>query len=181
VANNSESNYVGSFVTTTDIWDVTQVYQVEDVSPAMRELLIRMYQNLNRMSLVLNTSTKGYYDIAGEFVDGNVWFPKPGLTSQTSRTPAFRQEIRTVLNLPQNGGGFALPIGITNTNHNITINNSTLFTQIYGCASDTIGFNYFPIPDTNIAIQVNQTQVVINNTSGINFTDCFVVLSYLQN
>lgn len=186
MANNSQSNQVGVYIPTTEVWDVAQLYQVDVTSPEFKELLVRMYQNLNRMALALNVSTKGYYDIQGEFVDGNLWFQKPGLTSKTSQAPVYRQEYRTVLNLPQ-VAGIALGAGATTINHNITVNAGTLFTLIYATASDTVGNNYYPIPwasaagTTNIEIKVNATQVTITNNSGINFTDCFVVLQYIQN
>lgn len=185
MANNSQSNQVGVYVPTTEVWDVAQLYQVDITSPEFKELLVRMYQNLNRMALALNVSTKGYYDVQGEFVDGNLWFPKPGLTSATSpaQRPAFRQEERTVLNLPQIAG-IALPAAATTAiNHNITITTNTTFTALYGVASDQTGFNYYPLNyagATTISMFANATQVSITNNTAINFSVCYVVLEYLQ-
>ena len=181
----ANSSQYGAFVPTNYIWDIQQL-QETNLEPEIKELLVRMYQNIGLMALVLNIKTTGQFPLM-ETVNGNLWFPKPGLTSQTSRTPAYRQEITTTLNLPQNGGGFALPVGVTSINHNITVNSSTLFVGFNGMANDTIGFNYYQLGwasalgATNIEVKVNQTQVVITNNSGINFTDCFVVLRYLQN
>ena len=189
MANNSQSNYVGSFIPTTEVWDVSQLYQVEVTSPEFKELLVRMYQNLNRMALALNTATKGYYDIAGEFIDGSIWFPLPGLTSQTSRTPAYRQEIRIVINVPQ-VAGVALPAtSVVTVNHNISVTTATVFTRIYGVANDTAGNNYYPLPwadataagAQNIELKANATQVTITNNTMINFDIVYVVLEFLQN
>jgi hypothetical protein len=184
MANNSQSNYVGSFVPTTEIWDVAQVYQTEVNSPEFKELLVRMYQNLNRMSLALNTATKGYYDTQGEFVTGSVWYPKPGLNSQTSRAPAYRQELRVVVRLPQ-VGGFALPATTTITQpHNIMTNSGTLFVNLRGMANDTIGLNYYPInySGTNtVSAYADGTYIYVTNNTAINFTVCDVVIEFLQN
>lgn len=181
------SGQFGSFVNTTNVWDVTEIYSTEVTSPEFKELLVRMYQNLNQMSLALNTKTSGYFNTQNQqFVNGNVWFPNPAYSSQTSpfTNPTFRQELQQVLNLPQNGGGFALPAGATVTiNHNITCTTTTTFTGIDGVASDTVGFHYYPINyagASTISAFANGTQVSITNNTAINFTVCYVVLRFLQ-
>lgn len=177
MANNSQSNLVGSFIPTTEIYDVPQGSE--------KELIIRLYQNLNRMALVVNSKESGYYDIAGSFVDGNLWFPLPGLTSKSSRTPSYRQEERVVLNFPDTGGGFALPATSTVTlAHNIPTNKGTIFVDLRGMATDTTGLNYYPINyagATTISAFANATVVSITNNTAINFDICYVVVEYLQN
>lgn len=179
----SNPSQVGAFIPTTDIYDVAQVYQIDVTSPEFKELLVRMYQNLNRMALLLNVKETGYYDTVGSLVDGNLWFPKPGLTSTTvGNYPAYRQEERVVLNLPQ-VAGVALPATATTTmNHNITVTSSTTFTRIYGVASDQTGNNYYPLNyagAATISLFANATQVSITNNTAINFSVCYVVLEYL--
>lgn len=174
----NQSNQIGSFVATTDIYDVPEGQE--------KELIIRLYQNLNRMALVLNTSTKGYYDTAGSFVNGSLWFPNPALNSSTSpaRTPAYRQEERVVLNLPKNGSGYALPATTTITiAHNIICTTMTTFTDLHGMASDTTNFYYYPINyagSSTISTYADGTNVYVTNNTAVNFTVCYVVIEFLQ-
>jgi len=53
---------VGSFVPTTNVWDPSEIYSVDVTSPRFKELLVRLYQNVNLIAVVLNTKDSGYYD-----------------------------------------------------------------------------------------------------------------------
>ena len=44
----------GMMVPTTNVWDVSQIYNLQDISPELRELFVRLYQNLNKMALAVN-------------------------------------------------------------------------------------------------------------------------------
>lgn len=171
----------GAFAPTTNVWDVNQVYSVDVQSPEFKELIVRLYQNLNLMSLLLNIKDSGYYNTQ-EFVCGQLLFPNPNLSSSSSSTPAFRQIIRQVINFG------ALPnAGAKSVAHNITITAATTFTRIYGAASDTTGLTYIPLPyaalvlNQNIQVDVTATQVTI--TTGVNRTNyniCYLVVEYVQ-
>src|ERR1700674_5791632 len=87
----------GAFVPTTNIWDVGQLQDVDINSPEFKELLIRLYQNLNLMALVINVKDTGYY-VTNELVNGQLFFPNPNLNSTTTSTPAFRQAFRILVN-----------------------------------------------------------------------------------
>ena len=50
----------GSFIPTTQVWDVNEIYSTEVTSPAFKELLVRLYQNINAQSLSLNSKDAGY-------------------------------------------------------------------------------------------------------------------------
>lgn len=175
----------GSFVPTTNIWDPVQISSL-NIPPDLKELLIRMYQNLNLMSVVLNTKDSGYYDLQ-EFVNGQLFFPPMNSGSQTNPyiAPAYRQVFRKILNLAQ-VAGVALPAGVTNVNHNIIVTPTLTFTRIYGVANDPATNNYYPLPwasaggATNIEVIVNATQVVITNNSGITFSNCYIVLEFIK-
>ena len=54
-------NISGAFVPTTFILDVAKIQEVNVNSEEFKELLVRLYQNLNRMSLVLNVKESAYY------------------------------------------------------------------------------------------------------------------------
>jgi nucleoside-triphosphatase THEP1 len=68
----------GSFVQTTQVWDVDEIYSMDIKSPEFKELLVRMYQNLNDIAVVLNTKDTGYYPLF-EMVNSQLWFPDDGV------------------------------------------------------------------------------------------------------
>lgn len=172
----------GAFIPTTNVWDVSEIYAIDVKSPEFKELLVRLYQNLNNMALGINNRDAGYY-ILQEFVNGQIWFANPALNSSTSQYPALRQVFRKVINFG------ALPNTATKSvAHNITgINNATTFTRIYATASDTTVHLYIPIPyaspilANNIELNVDATNVNITTGSNrSNFNICYVVLEYIK-
>lgn len=168
----------GGFNPTTDIWDTAQVYEVDVNSVQFKELLVRMYQNINRISIVLNTKDTAIYDNTGPLVNGQAWFPN---AANITNLADYRQDYRTVVNFG------ALPnTGTTSVPHYINCTPGVTFTRIYATASDTSGFNYIPIPfasptaANNIQITVDSTNVNITTGSNrSNFNVCYVVLEYL--
>lgn len=182
MADNIIYQNTGAFIPTNWIWDVQQLYQVEVTSPEFKELLVRLYQNINNMALVLNIKDSGYYNTS-QFINGQLYFPNPALNSSTAQTPEFRQVYRTVVNFG------ALPNTATKTSpHGITCNAQTSFTRIYGCASDPVGLTYIPLPYAsataadNIELFVDATNVnVITSANYSAYTITYIVLEYLQN
>lgn len=170
----------GLFVPTTNVWDVSQLYEVDVNSPQFKELLVRLYQNINNISLALNIKDSGYY-ITDEFVNGQLFFPNPTLNSSTLANAEFRQVFRLVIDfgaLP-NTAAKVVP-------HNLAVNIGYTFTRIYATASDTTGFNYIPIPYAsssgadNIQLDVDATNVTITTASDrTNFNVTYVILEYI--
>lgn len=189
-------NQFGQFIPTTEILDTAQVDALNVNSREFKELFIRLMQSHNRVATALNSKTSGIYS-QDESVDGNLWFPKPGLSSATNQVPNQRQEYVVVVNFgpmrpnagPRSvnhgigfGAGGGLPGSMIGTNSRYT------FTQIYGCASDTTNLMYVPIPyasatGDNIELKVNQTQVTImvNSSSWATYDTTYVILKYLKN
>lgn len=173
----------GAFVPSNYIWDVQQLYEVDVKSPEFKELLVRLYQNINNIALVLNIKDSGIYNTS-QFVNSQIFFPNPALNSSTSQTPEFRQVYRTVINFG------ALPNTATKSvPHNITCTTSTSFTRIYACASKpTVAFGYLPIPyasatavANNIELNVDATNVNITTAADYSaYTITYVILEYLQ-
>jgi hypothetical protein len=170
----------GAFVNTTNVWDVTQIYTTEVTSPEFKELLVRLYQNLNVMAQVVNIKDSGYY-VLDEFLNGQKYFMNPALNSTTSTQPTFRQVLRKVINFG------ALPNTATQSvAHGITINQSYTFTRIYGAASDTTGLTYLPLPYASVVLANNIELFVdatnVNITTGANrsnYNVCYIVLEYI--
>lgn len=171
----------GSFIPTSYVWDVARLYEVDVNSDEFKELLVRLYQNLNLMAISLNTRDAGYYNTS-EFVNGQIFFPNPMLNSSTSAAPEFRQVYRKVINFG------ALPNAGTKTvPHGITITGTTTFTRIYGTASDTTDKIYIPLPfasptaTDSIELYVDSTNVgVITGNNESAFTITYIILEYLQ-
>jgi hypothetical protein len=171
----------GFLVPTTDVWNVGPIYDLE-ISEPFKDILVRLYQNLNNISLSLNARDLGYYDTQ-EFLNSQVFFPNPAFNSSTPVLASYRAVFRKVINfgmLPAAAGTKSVP-------HGILCLPSTSFTRIYATATDPVNFVYLPIPyassvlANNIELNVDATNV--NITVGIDrsaFTICYVILEYLQ-
>lgn len=177
---NSQAN-PGLFVPTTNIWDVGQIYSTDVNSQEFKELLVRLYQNINNIALALNLKDTGYYTIQ-EFLNGQVFFPNPSLSSTTAQTPTYRQVFRTTVNF-----GTLPNAGATSVAHNIDITSGYSFTRIYGAATNTARTSFLPLPfasttlNQTIQLEVDATNVTI--TTGIDrtaYTVCYVVLEYIK-
>lgn len=166
-------------VTTTQIWDVSQLHSVDVTSPEFKELLVRMYQQINLMANVVNYKDTGLYQNAYEIVNGQQWFPNPANNSGTATNPTLRPVFRTVVNfgaLPNNGA--------KSVNHNINPNTSFSFTRIYGAASkQTAPFDYVPIPNVapSIEIDVTATQVTVTDFMDMTAYNAYIILEYIKN
>lgn len=163
----------GSFVPTTNIWDVSQLYELDVNSAEFKELLVRLYQNVNTIAIVLNTKATGYY-INEEFVSGKLFF-NPNSNDPLLLRPGFIKTINTG----------ALGAGVTAVNHDIAVTNTFKWMFIYGAATDTNTVVGYPLPfagaaGNNIEVSVTATQVLINNNSGVTFTDSQVTLEYCK-
>lgn len=163
----------GSFVPTTNIWDVSQLHDINVNSPEFKELLVRLYQNVNNIALVLNTKSSGYY-INEEFVSSKLFF-NPASNDPLKLRPAFIKTINTG----------ALAAGVTAINHNIVVTNTFQWMFISGAATDTVTTVGYPLPFVSVAgndieVSVTSTQVLINNNSGVTFTNSQVTLEYCK-
>ena len=171
----------GSFIPTTNVWDVDEIHSTEVTSPAFKELLVRLYQNLNNQAFAINIKDSGYY-YTSEFVNGQAFFPDPTLTSASTTTPTMRQVFRKVINFG------ALPnTGTTAVAHGITMTDAYTFTRIYGSATDTTAHEYLPLPyasstaASNIELKVDGTNVtIITGSDRSAFNATYVVLEYLK-
>lgn len=171
----NQINY-GSFVPTTNVWDVSQLYSTDVNSPEFKELLVRLYQNINNIALVLNTKSTGYY-INQQFVSSKLFYNPNvnNINDLTKLRPGFIIAINTG----------PLSAGVTAVNHNIPVTNMYKWMFIYGAATNTNTLVGYPLPysdasGNNIQVTVSATQVLINNNSGIDFTDSQVTLEYCK-
>lgn len=178
-----ESEQVGLFIPTTDVWDIQQLFEGEITNEKLKLLLVRLYQNINLISLAVNLKDSGIYSNIEPFVNGQTWFPNPAYNSSTDTYPSPRQDYRLVINFG------ALPDTATKSVlHNIPINSGYTFTRIYGCATDTTGLTAIPIPfaspvlANNIQLDIDATNVNITTGSNrTNYNECYVIIEYLTN
>lgn len=176
---------VGSFVPTTNIWDVQQIYSTDVNSAEFKELLVRLYQNINNISMALNIKDVGYYPIE-EFLNGQLFFPSPNLDPNTTEGTPFRQVFRTVVDF-----GTLSNNGVTSIPHNINIDTITpseySFTRIYGAASKPDQTSFIPIPYSstilaeNISLSVTNTDIVITTAQDYSdYTICYIIVEYIK-
>ena len=171
----------GSFIPTTDVYDVSIIYSLDINSKEFKEFLVRLRQSINTIALALNTKDSAYY-VQEEFVNGQVFFPNPALSSTTQAVPVLRQDYRIVINFG------ALPNNATKSvPHGLTITSDFSFTRIYAVASNTTGMSYIPIPYSSTTagdvIELNVDAVNVNITTHSNktaYTITYVILEYIK-
>lgn len=171
-------NVLGSFISTTFVLDVARLEDIDVQSPEFKELLVRLYQDLNRMLFSLNRKISGNYGLS-QFVTGSLWFPSTAATSVANVT--YRPETRIVINF-----GTLPNTGTKSVAHGINCNSGVSFTRIYGTATDPVGFHYIPLPYAsptlvnNIELKVDATNVtVITGSNRTAFTTTYIVLEFL--
>lgn len=163
----------GSFVPITNVWDVSQVYEINVNSPEFKELLVRLYQNINNIAQVLNSKDSAFY-LNEEFVTSQLYY-NPASNDPLMLRPGFRITVNTG----------ALGAGTTAVNHGLAVTNTWKWMSIVGAGTDTVNTLGYPITfggasNNSIEVSVNATQVVINNQSGVVFTDSSVTLEYVK-
>ena len=174
------SNNTGAYIPTTNVWDTSEIYNTEVTSPQFKELLVRLYQNLNQMAIGVNNRDAALYDTQ-EFVCGQQFFPDPSLTSQSTTVPTMRQVYRKVINFG------ALGNGNKSVAHGITVTTGTIFTRMYGVATDPVNKKAITIPRRGV-IGITYTDILVDATNvtistGADLSDysiTYVILEYIK-
>lgn len=169
---------IGLFLPTNFIYDVTSLNSIKDLnSPEFRELLLRLYQNINSMCIALNLKVTGYY-YQPEFLTGKVFFPNPNDVNQQPRQGFMTLVVTGTL---PNNSSISIP-------HGIDFDGSYSFFDIYGSGTDPIGLTAIPLPYVTssgtggIQVEVTATNVVITTTGNYSaYTVSYMVLEYLKN
>jgi len=177
---NSQAN-PGAFVPTTSVWDVQQIQSIDVNSPEFKELLVRLYQNINNIVLALNIKDSGYYSLQ-EFLNGQIFFPNPILNSTTSKSPIQRQVFRKIINFG------ALPNTTSKSiAHGINITSGYSFTRIYGAATNNTQTSFIPLPFAspiaaeNIKLEITNTNVIITTgTNRSSYSTSYIIVEYIK-
>ena len=169
-------NNTGLFVPSTNVWEIQSLQENKDVSPALKEVLVRLYQNINAIEVALNLKDSGYYKTF-EFLNGQTFFSNSSNPDVTGRQ-IYRMVVVT--------GG--LPNATSKTvPHGIGFTNGCSVTRVYGCATDNVTMAYIPLPyssptlNKNIELSIDRTNVTI--TTGINmtaYTISYVIIEYVK-
>lgn len=170
-----------SFVPTTNFWDPGQIQDMSVNSQDFKDLIIRLYENINIISTVINAKESGFYDRI-EWLNNQKFFCDPLLTSATTTEPEFRAVFRKVIDFG------ALPNTATKTvAHQLDVVEPWSFTRIYATASkQTAPLSYIPIPyastlGDHIELFVDDTNVSIRTLSDWTaWTKCYVILEYIK-
>ena len=178
--NNPDS--FGLFVGTTNVWDVSELYGLQNVDPQLQEILVRLYQNLNLMSLVLNIKDSGYYD-RREFVTGQLYSPNdkvPPSTFDTSDS-LYRQGLRKWILFTALPNATSVQVA-----HGISITANTTWIKILGAATNPTTLDGIPLPyvsltpNASIEVDVDMTYVTITTAADYSAYSGEIILEYLQ-
>jgi hypothetical protein len=193
------SNYVpdqlgetGLYLQQTPIFDVQALIEAEVSSGEFKELLVRLYQQVNNISIAVNLKTTGLH-LKEEYRNGNNYFP----TEKRGNYAPNQLDYRAVFQKEVDFG--ALPNAATKSvAHNIPISDSTVAgVNPYICVGlrgfatkpDTagIGIRWIPLPyatetaNGDIEVYVTATDVVVTTSIDYSaFTKTTFVLEYLK-
>jgi len=169
-------NNTGLFVPSTNIWEIDSLRVNKDLSLELKEVLVRLYQNINSIELALNLKESAEYP-RNEYLNGQLFF-----SDSTNPNVTGRQVYRMVI------VAGALPNASTkNIPHSIGLTNGFSVTRVYGSATNNIAMNYIPLPyssptlNKNIELSIDKTNVII--TTGIDmtaYTISYVVIEYVK-
>jgi hypothetical protein len=171
-------NLQNPFLSTTQIFDVSDVRSMKVESPEFKELIIRLVMDANEKSIAINSKAIGNYDTL-EQLSGKTYPPTSG---QTPRNSYFK-----IINfgaLPGSSTTKSIAHGIT-----ITAGSSFSVVNVYGAATNPTTMNFIPLPYSHpnaavYAIALNADGTNVNITTGTNnwsaYTLTTVVIEYLK-
>jgi hypothetical protein len=164
----------GAYSPTSEVFDPAFVERLNVTAPEFKEFLNKLARVINDMNLLLNQKDTALYPLQ-EFVNSQLFFPDPTLTSSSSRRPVQRNVFRKVINfgtLPNNG--------TTSVAHGLTIDSNWSFTRMYGCSTNP-NTAFVPIPNQDIKLSADTTNVTITTTAAYaGYTVTYVVLEFIK-
>ncbi len=177
----NETSNTGFFVPTTNIWDTNELSDIDVNSDQFKELLVRLYQNINNIAIALNSRQFGQM-MNYEVQNGQQWF-----IQASNAFGNFRPGFFTVVNFG------ALPsTGTKSVAHGIAFGSPTTYsiTRLWAAATKQSTPLMIPIPfvdatgtaANNLQLTCDGTNVNIT-TGGTDYslyTICYVVVEYLK-
>jgi hypothetical protein len=172
---------LGSFVSTTNVYDLQTIYDLDVNGKDFKEFLVSLRQSITDVAHVLNIKDTGYYPNQ-EFVCGQGWFQS--FTVAPVSKPS-NIDMRPVMRKTFNCGAL-----LNNLNkpiaHGLTIDatHPIRFTRIFGTANDIVGLRYIPLPNVSavgpVSLSVDANNINITTTSNMTaYTITYVTLEWI--
>lgn len=179
----AEEGPKGLFLPTTFILDSAELQKTEVTSDRFKELIGTMSRTLNSIVLAVNKKVTGMYD-THEFITGKTFFPDPDVDPTTDNQSIYRPGYRKVVNfgaLPNSAATKTVP-------HGITVTPNTVFTHIYGTATDPVALRAIPLVGdsvfvgwTNTSLGIDATNVVVKTSGSFgSYTQTIIVIEYIK-
>lgn len=165
----------GLLIQQTPVFDVGLLYTTDVNSADFKELLVRLYQQINNISIAVNLKASGLYSNM-EFMTGKLYFSANN--DPNFQRPIYMKVVDTGALI--SGTPKVIPHGLVIGN---TVNNTWSFIAIYGAANNPSTRNYYPIPyptTTYISVTLDDTNIYIDNESGVDFTASEIILEYIK-
>jgi hypothetical protein len=174
-------NDFNSYIPSTVIFDIDELREMSVSSPEFKEILIRLYQHINTMSMSINNKASGIYD-THEYASGKLFYPPTDLTSSSNQSTDYRPGFCKVISFG------ALPnTASKSVVHELEVLPGWMFTKIAGVACDERNGVFIPLPYSsptladNIELSVDDTSVTV--TTGADwsmYTRTDIILEYLK-
>lgn len=154
----TNSTNIGLYLPTTYIFDIQEIQDADINSPEFKDLLVRLYQNINDITLAVNLKTTGYH-LTTEFNTGSLLF---NINNDFSKT-------RNIFRVTVNFG--SLPAaGTKSVAHGIAnITNTYSLTTINGASTNPSVPQFIPIPYSSTTAIANNLEVTVDATN-VNIT-----------
>lgn len=169
---------------TTLSLDVTDLGGKSLDSPEFKQLIVKLYQQLNNMSVNTNYKDTGIYETVERFND-QLWFADPTLIESINTPAQQRPVVRKTINF-----GTLPNAGAKSVAHGIGMTATYSSTRIFATATDPVApFSFIPIPFVDVSgfttagnteLRVDDTNITIVTTgNATNYTKCYVIFEYI--
>jgi len=172
------NDIVSLLLPTTKELDASEIYETDVSSDEFKELIVRLYQAINSISIAVNSKDSGYLPNQ-ESISGVLLF---GTTVSSNGQLQYRPGYRVAINCG------ALPnTGSNSIAHGISIGANYRLIKLYGGATTATATSMIPLPfasptlSENIKLEATGTNIVI--TTGSNrssYTTSYVVMEYVS-
>jgi hypothetical protein len=159
---------------TSEIYDVSEIGEMDIKSKEFKELIIRLVMNANKQNIAINGKDTGIYDVL-ETVTGQTFSADTG----TRQRAAYRKCFFAF---------GALPNAATKTlAHGLTLNTALMITDLWAIAADPATNTYLKLPYAsptlvnNIELNITGANIVITTGSDRTaFTKTYIFMEYLK-
>ena len=169
----------GSMIALRNIFSPSYIQGLDPNTNEFKSFLVKLNENINNIAFILNTSAAGYFPLT-EYVNNEIYFPDPSLSSSTPQAPVWRQVFRNVVNFG------ALPNTATKSvAHGLDITSGYSVVHLYGGATNP-STSFIPLPFVgaaggSIELNFDATNVnIITTDDKTAYTRCFVVMEYIK-